>query len=86
MSSRERKVRSEVSLALNTLVAIPNVSASCPVNTCPVPQPDGSVGCWPCLPALAPNPEPVPALDTWAALALGLALVAAGLKGLRHGA
>lgn len=68
---------------MNALVALPNVSASCPVNTCPLTQPDGSVVCWPCLPDGAGDPVPVPALGTWAMLALGAALVGAALITLR---
>lgn len=84
MSLRRGELRGEVRVPLNTLVALPNVSAPCPVSTCPLAQPDGTVVCWPCLPAAAADPVPVPALDTWPMLALGAALVAAALKTLRE--
>jgi hypothetical protein len=71
--------RGESRTTLNTLVAIPNVSASCPLNTCPYTQPDGTTICLPCLAVDAAPASPVPALDVWAALALGAALVAAGV-------
>ncbi len=65
---------------MNTLVAVPNVSAPCPLDTCPWAQPDGTVVCLPCM-ALdgAGAPPSVPALDVWAALVLGAALVAVGV-------
>ena len=68
---------------LDLVVSIPNVSAPCPVNTCPLTQPDGTAVCVPCLPAGLNDPTAVPALDTWAMLALGAALVAAALIRLK---
>ena len=82
MSGRESQV-DVMPRALDLFVAIPNVSAPCPVNTCPLTQPDGTVVCAPCLPAGLADPAPVPALGTWAMLALGAALVAAGMRTLR---
>lgn len=64
---------------MNTLVALPDVSASCPANTCPYTQPDGTTICLPCLAEDGAAASPVPALDVWAALALGAALVAVGM-------
>jgi hypothetical protein len=64
---------------LNTLVAVPNVSVSCPANTCPYTQPDGTTICLPCLAEDGAAASPVPALDVWAALVLGTALAAVGV-------
>ncbi len=72
---------------LDVLVALPNVSAPCPVNTCPATMPDGTVVCWPCLPGGiggAGLPADVPALDTWAALVLAAALAGAAVLRLRR--
>lgn len=79
MSLSREQVGVEVKPPLNTLVAIPNVSAPCPVNMCLATLPDGTTTCYPCLeaPPLGPAAD-VPTLDTWALLLLGVALVAAG--------
>lgn len=71
---------------MNTLVSIPNVSAPCPVNTCPVSQPDGTIVCIPCGGPQGPGSGPavsVPALGTGALLLFGAALVLAGVMRLR---
>lgn len=70
---------------LNALVALPNVSAPCPVNTCPLTLEDGTVVCWPCLeaPPLGAAVD-VPALDSWAVLVLGAALVIAAVVRLKN--
>ncbi len=65
---------------MDILLAIPNVSVSCPANTCPAPMRDGTWACMPCLPDSAPGivAADVPALDTWAMLVLAAALALAG--------